>query len=194
VWIWAAEVTAWCASSLRVDPGLPLQYITTTLKAPQIADRWSLGERNTLLYSGLSTFRIGDDNSVIIERMATTYQENAAGAPDNSYLDVETMYGLMFVARDLAIYLLSKYARKKLVSDTTVILAGSNCVSAPLIRASVISEYRALEAAGYVQNSTTFAKNVIVQNAGNGLVKVLAPVDLVNQLRQMAILLQFLKS
>jgi phage tail sheath gpL-like len=194
VWIWAAEVTAWCASSLRVDPGLPLQYITTTLKAPQIADRWSLGERNTLLYSGLSTFRIGDDNSVIIERMATTYQENAAGAPDNSYLDVETMYGLMFVARDLAIYLLSKYARKKLVSDTTVILAGSNCVSAPLIRASVISEYRALEAAGYVQNSATFAKNVIVQNAGNGLVKILAPVDLVNQLRQMAILLQFLKS
>ena len=32
------------------------------------------------------------------------------------------------------------------------------------------------------------------QNAGNGLVKILAPVDLVNQLRQIAILLQFRKS
>jgi phage tail sheath gpL-like len=194
VWIWAAEVTAWCAASLRVDPGLPLQYITTTLKAPQIADRWSLGERNTLLYSGLSSFRVGDDNSVIMERMATTYQKNAAGATDNSYLDVETMYGLMFVARDLTNYLLTRYARKKLVSDTTVILAGSNCVTAPLIRASIISEYRVLEADGYVQNSATFAKNLVVQNAGSGLVKVLAPVDLVNQLRQIAILLQFRKS
>jgi phage tail sheath gpL-like len=98
------------------------------------------------------------------------------------------------VARDLSNYLLTRYARKKLVSDTTQILAGSNCVNAPMIRASVINEYRAIEAAGYVQNSRTFAQNVIVENAGNGLVKILAPVDLVNQLRQIAILLQFRKS
>jgi phage tail sheath gpL-like len=182
------------AASLRVDPGLPLQYINTTLKAPPIASRWTLGERNTLLYDGMSTFRTGDDGTVIVERMCTTYQKNAAGATDNSYLDVETMYGLMFVARDLSNYLLTRYARKKLVSDTTMILAGSNCVNAPMIRASVIAEYRAMEAAGYVQNSRTFAQNVLVENAGNGLVKILAPVDLVNQLRQIAILLQFRKS
>jgi phage tail sheath gpL-like len=193
-WIWATEMGAASAASLRVDPGLPLQYINTTLKAPPIASRWTLGERNTLLYDGMSTFRTGDDGTVIVERMCTTYQKNAAGATDNSYLDVETMYGLMFVARDLSNYLLTRYARKKLVSDTTMILAGSNCVNAPMIRASVIAEYRAMEAAGYVQNSRTFAQNVIVENAGNGLVKILAPVDLVNQLRQIAILLQFRKS
>ncbi len=193
-WIWATEMGAASAASLRVDPGLPLQYINTTLKAPPIASRWTLGERNTLLYSGLSTFRVGDDGTVIVERMATTYQKNAAGAPDNSYLDVETMYGLMFVARQMSDYLLTRYARKKLVSDTTPIQYGSNCVSAPLIKASVIVDYRALEAQGYVQNSTTFAQNVVVENAGNGLVKILAPVDLVNQLRQIAILLQFRKS
>jgi phage tail sheath gpL-like len=193
-WIWATEIGAASAASLRVDPGLPLQYINTTLKAPPIAARWTLGERNTLLYDGMSTFRTGDDGTVIVERMATTYQKNAAGATDNSYLDVETLYGLMFVSRDLSNYLLTRYARKKLVSDQTMILAGSNCVNAPMIRASVISEYRALESAGYVQNSREFARNVIVENAGNGLVKVLAPVDLVNQLRQIAILLQFRKS
>lgn len=194
VWIWTAEITASSAFSLRVDPGLPLQYINTTLQAPPIAQRWTLGERNTLLYDGMSTTRVGDDDTVIIERMCTTYQKNAAGATDNSYLDVETMYGLMFVSRDLSNYLLTRYARKKLVSDVTPILAGSNCVNAPMIRASVIAEYRALEAAGYVQNSRTFAQSVIVENAGNGLVKILAPVDLVNQLRQIAILLQFRKS
>jgi phage tail sheath gpL-like len=193
-WIWATEITAACAASLRVDPGLPLQYINTTLQAPPIPDQWTLGERNTLLYDGMSTTRVGDDGTVILERMTTTYQKNAAGAPDNSYLDVETMYGLMFVARNMADYLLTRYARKKLVSDTTVILYGSNCVNAPMIKASVIANYRALEQQGYVQNSTTFAQNVIVENAGNGLVKILAPVDLVNQLRQIAILLQFTKS
>ena len=182
------------AASLRVDPGLPLQYIDTTLKAPPIASRWTLGERNTLLYDGMSTTRVGDDGTVIVERMCATSPKNAAGAVDNNYLEVETMYGLMFVSRDLSNYLLTRYARKKLVSDTTQILAGSNCVNAPMIKASVCSEYRALEAAGYVQNSATFVQNVIVENAGGGLVKILAPVDLVNQLRQIAILLQFRKS
>ena len=33
-WVWAAQVGAYCAASLRVDPGLPLQYIGTTLKPP----------------------------------------------------------------------------------------------------------------------------------------------------------------
>jgi phage tail sheath gpL-like len=194
VWIWATEYCAASAASLRVDPGLPLQYITTTLQAPPVASQWTLGERNTLLYDGMSTTRVSDANTVVIERGRTTYQKNAAGAIDSSYLDVETMYGLMFVARDLSNYLLTRYARKKLVSDQTPILAGSNCVNAPLIRASVISEYRALEAAGYVQNARDFARAVIVEDAGNGLVKILAPVDLVNQLRQIAILLQFRKS
>ena len=194
VWIWATEYCAASAASLRVDPGLPLQYINTTLQAPPVATQWTLGERNTLLYDGMSTTRVGQDNTVIIERAATTYQHNAAGAADNSYLDVETMYGLMFVSRDLSNYLLTRYARKKLVSDTTPILAGSNCVNAPMIKASVIMEYRALQTAGYVQNADTFAKTVQVENAGNGLVKILAPVDLVNQLRQIAILLQFRKS
>ena len=193
-WIWAAELTARAASSLRVDPGLPLQYINTTLLPGAISDRWTLGERNTLLYDGMSTTRVSDANTVTIERMCTTYKQNPAGARDNSYLDVETMYGLMFVARDLADYLVTRYARKKLVSDTTQILAGSNCVNAPMIKSSVINEYRALESAGYVQNSAIFARNIVVENAGNGLIKILAPVDLVNQLRQIAVLLQFRKS
>jgi phage tail sheath gpL-like len=193
-WIVTSEITASCAASLRVDPGLPLQYIGTTLQAPPVPLRWTLGERNTLLYDGMSTLREQQDNTVMIERMCTTYQKNIAGAVDNSYLDVETMYGLMFVARDLTNYLLTRYARKKLVSDTTPILAGSNCVNAPMIKASVVMEYRALQGAGYVQNADIFAKGIVVENAGNGLVKILAPVDLVNQLRQIAILLQFRKS
>lgn len=193
-WIWATEMMAMAASSLRVDPGLPLQYIGTTLKPPPVQSRWTIGERNTLLYDGMSTFRVSDAGQVVMERMCTTYQKNAAGAVDNSYLDVETMYGLMFVARDLTNFLLSRYMRKKLVSDQTPIAPGSNCVNSLMIKASVIQEYRVLQLNGYVQNADTFAQTIIVENAGNGLVKILAPVDLVNQLRQIAILLQFRKS
>jgi phage tail sheath gpL-like len=194
LWTWCAEIGAACAASLRVDPALPLQYISTTLKAPLIPYRWTLGERNTLLYDGLSTFRVAQDNTVFIERMTTTYQKNAAGVPDDSYLDLETMYELMFVARDLSTYLQSRYSRKKLVSDVTPVVFGNNTVNTAMIKASVILEYRALETLGYVQNSPTFAQNLRVENAGHGLVKILAPVDLANQLRQVVVLLQFQKS
>lgn len=193
-WIWAAEMMALAAASLRADPGLPLQYIATTLKAPPVQSRWTIGERNTLLYDGMSTFKVNEAGQVIMERMCTTYQRNAAGAVDNSYLDVETMYGLPYVARDLTNFLLTRYMRKKLVSDQTPIAPGSNCVNSLMIKASVIQEYRVLQINGYVQNADTFARNIVVENAGNGLVKILAPVDLVNQLRQIAILLQFRKS
>ena len=185
---------AMAAASLRADPKMPLQYIATTLKAPPVQSRWSIGERNTLLYDGKSTFRVNDAGQVIMERMCTTYQKNAGGAVDNSYLDVETMYGLMFVSRDLTNFLLTRYMRKKLVSDQTPIAPGSNCVNSLMIKASVIQEYRVLQLNGYVQNADTFAQNIVVEDAGNGLVKILAPVDLVNQLRQIAILLQFRKS
>ena len=193
-WIWAAVMMAYAASSLRVDPGLPLQYMATELKPPPIASRWTIGERNTLLYDGMSTFRVNDAGQVIMERMCTTYQKNAAGAADDSYLDVETMFGLMFVARDLTNFLLTRYMRKKLVSDQTPIMPGSNCVNSLMIKASVVQEYRVLQTNGYVQNADAFAAAVVVEDAGNGLVKILAPVDLVNQLRQIAILLQFRKS
>jgi phage tail sheath gpL-like len=193
-WIWAAMVGGYCAASLRVDPGLPLQYIGTQLKAPPVQSRLDIGERNTLLYDGISTFRVNDAGQVVIERMRTTYQKSMSGADDDSYLDVETMYGLMFVARDLTNYLLTRYARKKLVQNGTPVLPGSNCVTPAMIQASVVAEYRVLEANGYVQNSATFARNIVTEDAGHGLVKILAPVDLVNQLRQIAILLQFRKS
>jgi phage tail sheath gpL-like len=193
-WVWAAQMGAFAASSLRVDPGLPLQYMGTQLKAPPVPSRWSIGERNTMLYSGLSSFKVADDGTVVIERMTTTYQKNAAGSVDDAYLDVETMFSLMYVARDLARYLLTKYARKKLVSNETPVLPGSNCVNPLMIKASTVAEYRALEAGGFVQNSRNFARDVVVENAGRGLVKILAPVDVVNQLRQIAVLLQFRKS
>ena len=193
-WVWAAQIGGYCAASLRVDPGLPLQYIATQLKAPPVQSRLDIGERNTLLYDGVSTFRVNDAGAVVIERMRTTYQKSASGADDDSYLDVETMFGLMFVARDLANYLLTRYARKKLVSDGTPVMPGSNCVTSAMIKASTVAEYRVLETNGYVQNSAAFSKNIVAEDAGHGLVKILAPVDLVNQLRQIAILLQFRKS
>lgn len=131
---------------------------------------------------------------MILERPVTTYQKNAANAPDSSYLDTETMATLQVVIRDLRDRLATKFARKKQVADGSSILGGSNAVTAQIIKADVVGWYRAKAAEGLVQNAANFSKNVRAENAGNGRVNLLLPIDVANQLRVTAMLVQFVKS
>lgn len=192
-WIWAAEVTAQAATSLRANPAIPLQNVVMNLMPPPLASRFDIGERNTLLYDGLSTFKVDQGGVVVMERMVTTYQTNAAGQPDNSYLDVETMYQLAAYIRDLRSYLSSRYSRSILVADGTPIPFGSAMTTPSTVLASVIARYRSQAAVGLVQNPDVFAKQAQAQNAGNGLLKLLLPVQLANQLRDVAMLIAFTK-
>ena len=193
-WIWAAALTGAVAPSLRNDPATPVQTLAIQgVLAPPIQSRYDLPSRNTLLYTGVSTFFVGDDGTVYVENLITTYQKNPFGNADNSYLEVETLYTLAYVLRALKTLVTSKYARVKLAADGTKFAQGSNIVTPSSIRADIIAKYRELEFAGLVQQSATFAKGVLVQqNALNpNRVDVLFPGILINQLRVFALLFQF---
>lgn len=193
-WSWAAAFAGASAVSLRADPALPVTQVPLQVKAPPIANRFDISERQTLLYAGISTFVTDPAGQVQLDRVITTYQLNGAGQEDNSYLDVETMFTLMLVIRFMVASLASKFARKKLVANGARISgANSSVVTANVIRAQNIADYRKLEAGGYVQDGDGYAEEVQVENAGNGQVRILAPVRLANQLRQIAVLVQFTK-
>lgn len=194
-WLWATAVAAATSVSVRADPALTLAPIALPgIIAPPIANRFIDTDRETLLHTGISTFKVAADGTVQTERLVTNWQTNAAGAPDNSWLDVETNYTLMASIRDLRTFLLTNYGRKKLVLDETRISDGTNTTTASLIKAAIIARYRYQEQLGWVQNSANFAANILVENAGNGQVRVMAPIDCANQLRIIAVLVNFLKS
>jgi phage tail sheath gpL-like len=193
-WQITAAYVGSAATSLRNDPALPLQTLTLPGILPPLASqRFTLSERNSLLYSGVSTATVDDDGTVRIENLITTYQKNAFGAPDNSYLQVETLFTLMFVLRFMKTAITSKYARTKLAADGTRFGPGANIVTPNMIRAEVIAQYRQLESLGLVQNGDAFKEGLIVeQNASNpNRVDVLWPGTLVDQLRIFALLAQF---
>lgn len=193
-WQWAAAVAGAAASSLRVDPATPLQTVRVAgVLAPPLASRFQLTDRNTLLFDGISTFTVADDGAVAIENLITTYQKNAAGAPDNSYLQIETLFTLALVLRSLKAVITSKYARVKLAANGTRFGPGANVVTPNMIRADLIAAYRTLEDAGLVQNGDAFKDGLIVQkNTQNpNRVDVLWPGTLINQLRIFALLAQF---
>ena len=193
-WVWAAAVSGASAVSLRADPGLPLQTVVLRgVLPPPLTSRFILTDRNTLLYTGVSTFGVADDGTVSLENVITTYQKNAFNAPDNSYLEIETMFLLMFVIRFMQVGVTSKYSRVKLAANGTRFAQGSGIVTPNIIKAEIISQYRVLEDRGYVQNGDAFKAGVIVQqNSGNpNRVDVLWTGSLINQLRIFAALVQF---
>lgn len=193
-WIWAADVAGTAAVALRADPGRPLQTLTlSTVLAPPPSSRFDLGERNTLLWDGISTFTVANSGTVAIENLITTYQKNSFGAADDSYLQVETLFLLMYVLRAQRSLVTSKYARVKLAADGTRFAPGSAIVTPKIIKADLIAQYGALEYDGFVQDSKAFAKGLIVEkNKTNpNRADVLWPGTLINQLRIFALLAQF---
>lgn len=193
-YIWSAAIYGAIAGSLRNDPGRPLQTLAVNgVLAPPLASRFTLTERNNLLYSGISTITVADDGTVQIENVITTYQTNKYGDADDSYLQIETLFLLMYVTRYIRTQITSKFARMKLAANGTRFAAGSAIVTPNTIRAELIAQYTTLEYGGYVQDAAAFAAGLIVeQNASNlNRVDVLWDGTLINQLRIFALLNQF---
>ncbi len=194
-WRWAAALAGAAAVSLRLDPGVPLQYLTLVgVLAPPLASRFNLPIRNnTLLYAGVTTWTADPSNTVTLENVITTYVTNAAGQADDSYLEVETLFLLMYLLRTLRGVVTMKFGRVKLAADGVRLSPGSNVVTPSTIRAEIIAAYREMEADGMVQSSDAFAAGLVVQKSTTNpnRVDVLLPAVLINQLRVFAALVQF---
>lgn len=189
-YVWAAVSAGAFAVSVRADPALPLHNIALPLMAP--ATRRTQGERNTLLYSAVTPVRINDADQVITDHVITTYRENEAGAPDNSYLDVETIFTLREIITRVVTMTKSRHARKKLLDDDTPAI-GPSVITARLYRGDVIGVLRACASEGLIQNIDTVIKNLSVTKVGSKLHCIL-PVDVAQQLREVDILVSFSKS
>ncbi|GBQ92093.1 bacteriophage tail sheath protein [Acetobacter nitrogenifigens DSM 23921 = NBRC 105050] len=192
--IWAAQLGAATAQSMRTNPALPVTGIALTVMPPTDAGRYTTSQRNSLLYDGLATFTVNDSGTVEIERMVTTYQTNSAGVADDSYLDMETLLTAEICMQDLRTFLASQYSGYILVADGSKIAAGQKATTAALIGKAAASRYRYQATQLWVQNADTFASALTATNVGGGVVDLLLPYDFANQLRIVAGSLQFTKS
>ncbi|TDG23432.1 phage tail protein [Paraburkholderia silviterrae] len=194
-WEWAAAYAAQAAVSIRANPGVPLQGVVLQgILPPPIQSQFALSEQNSLLFDGISTFTVDTANQVHLQATITTYQLNAEGQPDNSYLQLNTMFLITAVIRALQTMVTSKYSRMILVANGTLFAPGSPIVTPNDIRTDLIANYGTLEYQGLVQDSQAFAEGLIVQqNASNpNRVDIGYDPTLVNQLNILALLFQFM--
>lgn len=192
-WVQAATLAARTAVFISADASRITQ--SGTLPGLDPADpsgRFTLTERQSLLSYGIATAYY-EGGYQRIQRSITTYQKNAFGQADDSYLDSETMHQSAFIIRRLQGIITSKYGRHKLANDGTRFGAGAPIVTPSTIRGELISEYAKLEGEGHVENAELFAKHLIVERDGNdpSRINVLFPPDYINGLRVFALLNQF---
>lgn len=178
---------------ISADPARPTQTgVLTGVMASPAGSRFVQNERQTLLENGIATLTT-TVGSVMIERAITTYQKNAYGDADASYLDSETLHTSAYVLRQMKSIITGKYGRHKLANDGTRFGAGQAIVTPSVIRGELIALYRRLELEGIVENADLFKKYLIVERNINNpnRLDVLFPPDYVNQLRIFAVLNQF---
>jgi len=193
VWVQAAALAARTAVFISADASRPTQSGSMPgLDPAQASDRFTLTERQSLLNYGIATAYF-EGGYVRVQRSITTYQKNAYGQADNSYLDSETMHQSAFIVRRMQSVITSKYGRHKLANDGTKFGAGQPIVTPATIRGELIAQYAKLEREGHVENAELFAEHLIVERDSNdpSRVNVLFPPDYINGLRIFALLNQF---
>ncbi|KAB7624321.1 phage tail sheath subtilisin-like domain-containing protein [Alkalilimnicola sp. S0819] len=197
-YLWATVDAFTAAASIAIDPARPLQTLPLVgLKPPAVEDRWTMEERNLHLYDGISTYMVDAGGQVLIERQLTTYQTNAFGVEDPSYLDVNTPATLSYIRYATRARITQKYPRHKLASNGTRAGEGQALVTPNDIRDELISLMRELETRGLVENIEQYKEDLIVErdiDAGGSdpnRINVQSHPDLVNQFRIYAEQTQF---
>lgn len=181
----AAAYAAVIAMYGNIDPARPFQTLEVKgVLPPALGDRLTMQERNLLLFDGISTNYVDAGGVVRLERAITMYQENALGATDPSYLDVNTVLTLSYLRFDFRAYFLRKYPRHKLADDGYRVPPGQAVITPKLAKAECVAIYENWLDLGLVENVDGFKESLIVERNAldrNRLDFFLSP-DLMNQL------------
>jgi len=194
-WEWAAAKAGQVALAGQADPARPMQTLPLAgILAPAANEQFTLSERNILLTDGIATDKVGPGGVVQIERWITTFQLNAAGAADISFLDGNTLLTLSFLRFDFRTQMQSRYPRHKLSDDGVKAGAGQAILTPLGGKAEAVRIFQGWEELGLVENLEQFKNDIVVErNAQDpNRLDFLLPPDLINGLKIIAAQIQFL--
>jgi phage tail sheath gpL-like len=195
-WVWASAIGAQAqlhknlgatlTNAVEISRPMQTLQLLGVLPPASKANYWTDQERQTLYYDGISAFTVAPGGGVAIDRLITTYQLNAWGSPDTTWLDIDTRYQVAYALRYIKQQFTATYPRSALAADNP---AANQGVATPTdVKASFIHWYTSLCQAGVMQNPTQFAGAIIVNwDADPNRLDAYLPFQPVNQLRVMAV-------
>ncbi len=180
----AAAVLGCIAPKALNDPAKPLSnWAVTGIVAPKETEREGLEGNNAILKSGAALLTAGNDGSVYLKRVVTTYKRTANGAKDTSYQQLEKVFTLSFLRWDWNNYLAGRYPHAKLADDGTDFGPGQVVMTPKLGEAELLGRYEYWISKGLVQDYATFKANLVVcrDPDDDTALEFLIPADLIDQ-------------
>lgn len=161
---WAAALAGTVSYFGNIDPARPFQNLTLQGVLPAAStSRFTVAERDLLLHDGISTSKVSAGGEVLVERLITTYQENAAGGDDIAYLDVTTPLTLGYLRYDFRTLLATRYPRHKLGVDGKRYGAGQKIMTPGLMRGEAVARFLTWEGLGLVEDAQQFERDLLVE-------------------------------
>ena len=144
--------------------------------------RWALPDRESLYRNGISALTFTPDGTPVIDRVLTTYQVNASGVADTTFLGIETMAISAYAKRYIKQVVTQTYPRSVLRDDNPRGLQG--VVTPTQAKATMVHAYNQLcNIGGVVENPTLFAQYLIVErDTDSNRLNAYLPIDVANQL------------
>lgn len=189
----AAEYAALVAISGQARPNLPLHRIAmANAIAPAEADLFTRDERNMLTFDGVATSNVV---AGVVQTSATitTFQLNASGLPDDSYLYLETSLTLSLLRFSWRVWLASRYPRALLAEDGVAIASGVKVMTPSQGKLEAVAWFREQESQSYVQDAQQYIDDLDVQIDGSNprQLNLLLSPNLVKQLVGTSTIMQF---
>jgi len=103
---------------------------------------YDLESRQALLTAGIATYRVDAMGGVCVERLVTTYTENADGGRDTSFLDIQVPETVDAVRTHINAEAARRFGRWKLASTEENFGSGAKVMTAGIFRSFLCELYQ----------------------------------------------------
>lgn len=179
-WIaqYAARQLPWLADDANGNAARNMtDLVLEDVRPPRDRSLWpNYVVRNTLLGSGMSTWKVNASGQVVIDKCVTMQRLNAAGQPDTVFRDVQAIAQTMHALRYMRAGLSYRNANKAVADANPSNLP--SIVTPVDIKADVIALYGDLVDRGLFENKAEFARRVKVERDASNPARINIGMDL----------------
>lgn len=192
-WIAAAQLAA--VDAAQADPSLALRGLELPcMVAPGAGSEFDGDDRQALLADGITTYTIDSAGKCYVERIVTTYQEDANGNADATFRDRQVTGTLFALRYDWRTYFGAKYPRHKHAADGTLYDPGLPIVTPSTVAAEFAGRARTVWAQqqGWIEDPEQFLADILIERTEDGMDMVGVP-NLINRLHVVRTRFDFLR-
>ncbi|HYX32774.1 MAG TPA: hypothetical protein VE954_06640 [Oligoflexus sp.] len=185
----SAAIAATVALEAEKSPGRPFNGLTIqNVPAYDREAEYTREELNGLVGDGFSVYRLNGDGVPEILRMVTTYTQDSAGTPDDSFQNINDFFIASRLRFRWVNYFHKKYVSQRymLAGDDDPVPAGAMILQPKMAKAEALAIFEGWQDEGLVKNAKLFQQSLIVEYNKKGIMEFSFNAAFIDQLLGLA--------